>query len=73
MTDQANAEAIANGLRSASFFEVEKIVDALNDARAGSRKAISGRDLMNAADFILNPSKPRPAPAPEAPEKAPKK
>ena len=76
MTDAPmTATSFAEGLKTASFFEVQKIVDAMNTAREGSRKSFDGNDLMNAAKFILTGEKPAGAPekAPKPPKAEPKK
>lgn len=67
------SKAFAEGLQSASYFEVQKIVDAIDAGRAGSRKAVTGNDLMAAANYILTGKKPDPAPPEVADTPKPKK
>lgn len=72
MTEQPmTAKTFAEGLRTASYFEVQAIVDAINVARQGHRKSFGGDDLMAAADYILTGKKPDDPPKSQA--KAPAK
>jgi len=49
------ADTFATGLKAMSFFDVQRIVDAINASR-NARSAVDGMTLMRAADLILNPT-----------------